>query len=202
MKLTRVALSLSLLFLAPLAARADSWLPASPKIFANEDGNRTLKVVPTQAGKASAAWVRLNADGSELPAQRFPLVNIPIRVLVPSSEFSYFATIDTYTHPGYGHAVVIYRADGTVVRDLKLEDLLTAAEIKEHTHETAGSRWWRNGATFSFAVPTQPKTEGEGDKQRTYQESQPENVQLRITFPWNKQVDVRLKDGVVTSPQT
>jgi hypothetical protein len=199
MTLTRATLCLSLLFLSPLVARADSWLPPSPKIFANEDGDKTLKIVPGQGSKAGATWVRLNADGSELPARSFPLVNMPLRVLVPNSQFDCFVTLDTYARIGYEHAVVVYRTDGTVVRDLKLEDLLTPAEIKEHVRETAGSRWWRNGASFNFVVPTVPMTEGTGDKKRTYEQQDPENIALRIHFTWNKQVDVRLKDGKVTA---
>lgn len=194
---TLLALCLSLLTVSPVALRADSWIAPSPKIFSSEEGDRALKVVPAKEGPAGASWVQFNADGTEKPGERFSLVNMPVRALVPSRVFPYFVTLDTYTSMGFAHTVVIYRNKGEVVRDLKLEDLLTPEEIKAHVPQTVSSRFWRNGANIGFVIPKTVATPGQEGAVAGIEK--PEDIQLQIEFTWGKIVNVRLRDGEVST---
>ncbi|RYG68305.1 hypothetical protein EON80_11910 [bacterium] len=197
MRKSLLVLCLSLLTLPVAAARADSWLPPSPKIYASTDGSKPLKVVPGQGIIANASWVTMAPDGTVQEAKPFPLVNIPVTALVPGRFIPYFVTLNTYSKVGYEHSLVIYRDNGEVVRDFKLEDLLTPKEIKEHALQTVASRFWDASAKFDFVIPKVERTE-EGGQGRKYQAEDEENVQLHIVFPWGKQMAVRLKDGEVT----
>ena len=57
---------------------------------------------------------------------------------------------DTYGNLGYKHVLVIYDDKGKMVKDFKLEDLLTDDEIKTNVRITEGSRWWAQQTQFSF----------------------------------------------------
>ncbi len=66
-----------------------------------------------------------------------------------------------------------YDGRGNQVRSLKLEDLLTANEIKTKVKQTVSSRWWAENAAFQFV----------------------ENDRLLIRLSWGKQLRVQLPTG-------
>lgn len=197
--MSRITVSLHVLFmLASLGVcRGDSWGPPSAKIFASDDGNRALKIVPIRGEgftfTSTATWIRLNHDGSEQALNQFKLPNAPMRILIPERGVNFFVTIDSHARLGGDHTLVIYRSGGQVVRDLKLENLLTATEILDHVKHTVSSRWWREGAAFVFEVPT---TETIVDKGR-FVRSEYEEAKLHLVFPWGKRVVVKLATGEV-----
>lgn len=159
-------------------ALGDSWLVPKPRIFASEFGDYGLKMIPGEPN-ASATLFTLNEQGEEQTAWQGPLVNIPHRVYI--SDNGRVVTVDTYARVGYEHALVVYDENGKVLADYRLEDLLTADEIKAHVLETAGSRWWNTEAQFGFS-----SVDGEI---------------FVIKLTWGKVITVDLKTGKLV-PQT
>src|SRR5262249_3861777 len=77
------------------------------------------------------------------------LVNTPHRALVDDSG-KFVVTIDTYAALGFAHSLVIYGDKGKVIRDFKLEDLLTPEEIRKNVAHTESSRRWADKAEFQM----------------------------------------------------
>jgi hypothetical protein len=178
---------------------ADSWAAPSPRIFASENGERALKVIPVRGEKSytsTATWIRLNQDGSEQTLNQLDLVNAPMRVLIPAETIPFFVTLDTHGSVGYEHTLVIYGND-KVVHDLKLESLLTSKEILDHVTQSVSSRWWRDKAEFTFEVPSTETVGDKGNHRIVHTRTEPENTRLRIVFPWGKQVSIKLATGEV-----
>jgi hypothetical protein len=167
--------------------RADSWLNPTPRIFASDDGHWALKVLPETApigpvkadAIARAVLFGINGDGSDRIVWKKPLINIPVRALLFKSYHRLFVvTLDTWFRMGYEHSLVIYDKQGKLVRDLRLEDLLTEKEIRAHVTMSTSSRRWRKNANFNFV-------------------HDPECPKLRITFDWGKVLEVELPTGQV-----
>jgi hypothetical protein len=73
----------------------------------------------------------------------FKLVNevAPVTALV-SNDGQYLATFDNWHSRGYGSdTVVIYRTDGSLVRSLSLEDVLTAKDIAVLPRSVSSIQW-------------------------------------------------------------
>ena len=91
--------------------RSDYWGDPQPGMFASDQGDRVLKVIPNHAEgvrcTSSATWIQLNPDGSERVLNKLKLVNAPVRVLIPEATINYFVTLDTQTNMGNDHAIVI-----------------------------------------------------------------------------------------------
>lgn len=157
---------LSLLFALP--ANGDTWpLPTTTKYF-SADKIYYLEVVPKRlesqlryfgdkvTGKKNSGAAKgvksnyckgtlykANERGSYRRIRSFPLVNevSPLQAVISNSG-AYIVTFDNWHSAGYGSdVVVIYRSDGSVVRQLALEDVLTENDI-EALPTTISSRWW------------------------------------------------------------
>jgi TonB-like protein len=73
----------------------------------------------------------------------FNIVNevAPVEVLV-SNDGNFFVTFDNWHEAGYGpNVIVIYRSDGTLIRQLSLEDVFTKGDIESLPHSVS-SIWW------------------------------------------------------------
>ena len=93
--------------------------------------------------RAKGAFYARRADGAYSKKWEFPLVNevSPVSALVASNG-GYLATFDNWHSAGYGDdVVVIYRANGTLVKKFGLEDLLTEGDI-ETLPRSVSSIWW------------------------------------------------------------
>ncbi|HEX3129621.1 MAG TPA: energy transducer TonB [Thermoanaerobaculia bacterium] len=76
-------------------------------------------------------------------AAEFKLVNevAPVTALV-SNDGQYLATFDNWHSRGYGNdAIVIYHTDGSLVRSLSLEDVLTAKDIAVLPRSVSSIQW-------------------------------------------------------------
>jgi hypothetical protein len=150
MRTHRVFFALATVVLASSHLRADSWATPTPRLFASQWGSRGFKVVkPTFRGPSEGELFRLDADGKEQAVWEAKLVNTPHRVLVDDSG-KFVATIDTYANLGFAHSLVIYGDKGKVIRDFKLEDLLTQDEIRKNVDHTETSRWWAKKCEFQM----------------------------------------------------
>ncbi|MDQ3847329.1 MAG: hypothetical protein M3261_00050 [Thermoproteota archaeon] len=92
---------------------------------------------------AKGTLYKLNEDGLYRKIRSFPLVNevSPVDAIV-SNNGNYIVTFDNWHSAGYGSdVVVIYRSDGSVIKQLALEDFLTENDIGT-LPETVSSRWW------------------------------------------------------------
>jgi hypothetical protein len=155
--------------------RADEWQAPTPKIFASEGGRHAFKVLdPHINGRCEGVLFRLDADGKEQIAWRTKLVNTPYRVRVDDAG-KFVVTIDTYGNLGYEHSLVIYDIEGKVIRDFKLEELLTADEIKTKVKQTESSRWWAKNADLRV-----------------------ERGQLSVRLAWGKDIRVELATGKIS----
>lgn len=181
-------------------SRGDSWAAPGAHLFASEDGTSAMKIVPNGTGlkaTATATWIKVNRNGALTELSSLPLVNVPLRVLLPGRPLHWFVTLDTHGGAGYKHALVIYRYGGGVVRDLKLEDFLTAEEIRSHVGRSVSSRWWREGTSFRYDVPTTDIAQEKDGKKYFTRKQEPDNARLLITFPWGRQVAIKLATGEV-----
>ena len=97
----------------------------------------------TKNNRARAAFYSLRADGSYSRKSEFLLVNevSPVSAIVANGG-RYAVTFDNWHGVGYGDdVVVIYRADGSLVKKFGLADLLTEGDLQTLPRSTS-SIWW------------------------------------------------------------
>jgi len=114
-----------------------------PRKLDNKHGGRVREA---KNNYAKGTLFKQKEDGSYRKLRSFRLVNefSPGDVIVSNSG-THIATFDNWYNSGYGpESVVIYRSDGSVVRQLALEDFLTANDISTlpSTGHSGLSRWW------------------------------------------------------------
>jgi hypothetical protein len=168
-------------------SRGDSWPNPGARIFASENGLVALKVVPEKdfrkkqnpVATGILFWMRED-DGSENTVWNQKLVNIPVRALI-FRRYDAVVTMDTWASMGHEHSLVIYGQEGKVIRDLRLEDLLTKGEIDHQIQHSTSSRHWRKQATFRLI-------------------HDPKSPKLRIAFDWGKVLLVELHTGRIVPP--
>lgn len=195
------------------AAVADSWAPPRTEIYQSANLNAKVTIVPrpiggalayfedkvdgkSQAGQARGevqstpmATVELRQPGNRWKlVWRGPLVNdvAPPSALI-ADDASHLVTFDNWHSAGYGDdVVVIYGADGKLVRKLSLDEILPR-EYVPHLPRSVSSRWW--GGEHRLV---------EGDRY----------VELQVIEPGSSHYDnpkyvpvrIRLADGQVIPP--
>lgn len=164
-------------FLLAIAAPAfaDSWAMPHPRTYLSPDGQVRLRVIPrditsqldyfddklhrkepagqrpgSRQASARAILERLGAGGKWLPVWDRPLPNevSPVDVLVADGG-RYVVTFDDWHGVGYGpNTVVLYGADGRLVRALSLRQILPQVYIDALPHSVS-SIHWRGEARFA-----------------------------------------------------
>lgn len=125
---------------------SEQWPVPTPRVFGSPWGNHGFKLLkPEFGGNSEGVLFRLDAEGVEQVIWQAKLVNTPHQVIV-DDEGKYVATIDTYGILGHAHSLVIYGNHGQVIRDFRLEDLLTTEEIASQTNHSESSRVWAHQA--------------------------------------------------------
>lgn len=124
---------------------ADDWVSAHKKEYYSPNKKYYLLVIPKESrtDRPRAVFSVQRADGSYTKQAEFPLVNEvgPVNAVV-SDEGKYFVTFDNWYRAGYGDdIVVIYRADGALVKKFGLADLFTEGEISK-LPRSVSSIWW------------------------------------------------------------
>lgn len=173
----RILLTFVALVVVSAPLLADKWPAPTPKVFASRWGNHGFKLLkPEFGGVSEGVLFRLDADGQEQIVWQGKLVNTPHQVVV-DDEGKYLATIDTYGILGYAHALVIYGDQGKIIRDFKLEEILSKDEIAKLDHSES-SRVWADKADFKI-----------------------ESGHLVLQLRWGKTIRVELASGKVLDPQ-
>jgi hypothetical protein len=175
------ALAAALLLSVAPAARSDRPINPLPRIFASSSGNYGFRVTGTLAGDATGTLFTLDREAREQPVWSATLVCLPGGALV--SDEGYVITVDDYISRGNRHALVIYDPKGTVLADYALDEMLPAEEIERHVPRSVSSRHWANPQMFAFEHPAAA------------------GPHLAISFPWGRQVTLRLRDGSLNPQQ-
>lgn len=153
------------ILLVPATASADSWLPPGERTYASDDGRWRLTVTPRPIagafayfqdkvdglddaggipGEADHALARMERrDGRRwVDAWRGPLVNdvAPVDALV--SPAGQVVTFDNWHSRGHGgDAVVIYDAQGRLVRAMGLGDFLPKGYVEALPYSVSSINW-------------------------------------------------------------
>lgn len=158
--------------------RADKWEAPTPRVFGSQWGLHGFKVLkPEFGGVSEGVLFRLDADGKEQIVWQARLLNTPHQVIVDDTG-KFVATIDSYGNLGFAHAVVVYGDNGKVIRDFKLEELLTSNEIEANVLQSVSSRNWAYKASFQI-----------------------EDGHLVARLEWGKTLRVDLSDGKVVASE-
>lgn len=163
-----VAIGAMLLIIVGGEARADSWAPPTRQAFLSPDKKARLTIIPREI-KSALAYFDDKVKGREPAGQlsggerraqgiverrtasgwvtvwRGSLANevSPVSALV-SNDGAHVVTFDNWHSMGFGaNAVVIYRADGSVVRSLRLEDFLPTNYINALPRSVSSLEWHR-----------------------------------------------------------
>ena len=147
-------------------AFADSWIPATRTSYLSPDKAVRLTVVPRDL-ENQLAYFADKVDGKEPAGQRrggepralgilerrsgqtwtkvweVPLVNevAPVHALVANGG-GHIVTFDNWHSVGFGdNVVVIYRSDGSMVRAMKLTDILPEDYVRA-LPTSVSSMWW------------------------------------------------------------
>lgn len=160
----RIFAGLVALFLSLTPAHADSWTPPETKSYVSANGEYRVTVVPRPVADR-LAYFEAKARGEELPVQAGPvatlerregsgwvvLKRIPLRNevapvgLVVDDVGRFFVTLDNWHSIGFGdHVVVIYDAGGTVIRSLRLDQIVPPYFV-DGLPRSVSSIWWRDG---------------------------------------------------------
>ena len=159
---------LSLAFILSIpAARADSWFPATKEVYFSPDKETRLTVDPRElsgpleyfedkvdgkepAGQkkngnmqANGRLEQKNPDGTWSAVWEKPLVNevAPVSVLVANAG-QYVVTFDNWHSMGYGDdAIVIYNAEGLVIRAMSLKDVLPEKFVAALPRSVSSLHW-------------------------------------------------------------
>ena len=153
-------------------APADSWIAPYEQDYYSANKAYYLHVVPGDGAPHARGTLNEAArrEGDDLRVWSAELLNpaAPHKVLVADSG-EYVVTFDDWGRVGYGdNVVVIYGAEGDVVKNFALEDLLTEEEIADVPHSTS-SRWWGDehyldeaaGVVVLLVVAGPPEPDGE-----------------------------------------
>jgi TonB family protein len=156
----RALVSTVVVLLLTLSARSDEWYMPERQSFTSTDGRWRLVVTPghidsqlayftdkvnevpaTPDNRARGALYRKRAIGWKL-MHRWTLVNeiSPVSALVANDGT--VVTFDNWHGMGYGDdVIVIYAANGELVRKLGLSDLMDEADILQLPHSTSSIQW-------------------------------------------------------------
>lgn len=146
----RILFALATVVAVSTLLRSDEWMAPTPRVFGSKWGGHGFKVLnPQLGGPSEGVLFRLDAQGKEQIVWQVELVNTPHRVLV-DDQGKFVVTIDTYGNLGFAHSLVVYGDKGKVIRDFKLEDLLSRDEIATNVSHTESSRRWADKADFQL----------------------------------------------------
>jgi hypothetical protein len=147
----------------------DDWPAARVKNVFSEDGGHFVRIIPgdnlgatvgfrgaKKGRNARAEFYARQKDRSYRLISEAQLPNpiAPVEALL--SNAGLLITFDNWHNVGYGKAVVIYNARGSVVRSYELEQLFAAEKVSQ-VPASESSRWWRC-APIHFVEPQEQRS--------------------------------------------
>ena len=123
---------------------ADTWAPPEPQRYCSSNKNYCLEIIPGDSMHQCQGI--LSAVGKKGEYHRIWATNLanaisPVTALV-SDDGDYVVTFDNWYRIGWGNeVVVIYGANGALIKKYGLGDILSEDEI-EKIPRTVASRWW------------------------------------------------------------
>ncbi len=141
----------SLLLLINFVLNADSWRPPEPMATLSDDASILVRVEPgllpnrdasNKPHFATASFFRWDHQGNYKPYQHISLQNkvSPLQILV--SNQGELITLDNWYNSGHGDVVVLYKADGSVLKRFNLSAFFGKQQLETLPH-SAGSIEWR-----------------------------------------------------------
>lgn len=134
---------------------ADSWFPPTPITTVSNMGEYRLTIFPSTVSRKTSDRLDCEAVLEKLDGRRYqtlwrkPLANdiSPAAALI--SDDGHLVTFDNWGQIGIGsNVIVIYDANGQMLRRLGLEELFTKQEITK-LPRTSSSVLWRRGQQLS-----------------------------------------------------
>lgn len=136
--------------------RADSWAPAKTAGLSSPTGQTVARIVPgsnldgvygfsgaKKGAVATAILYRLDSAVNYVKAREFSLLNPIAPVYAAVTDAGEIVTLDNWHNIGTGNSVVVvYSAEGQIVRKYGLTDIYTDAEMRKF-ERSVSSIWWR-----------------------------------------------------------
>jgi hypothetical protein len=151
--------------------------PRNARVFASASGGHIFRVAQKDRERPEGTLVAITDNFDERRVWRARLVNVPARILVADDGETAVGIDNAGCRFGSDHSVVIYGKSGRVVADYRLEDLVSAADIRRYVHVTMAGRHWTERATFSFSA---------------------DDTSLVITFDWGRVIRIDLSSGKIS----
>jgi hypothetical protein len=141
------------------SAHADDWAAPQVREVFSTSRDHFVRVTPgtswgdttgfagaAKGAYATAEFFHRGSDGSYRPIARTTLLNpvAPVEFFV--SNDGRLVTLDNWHNRGYGTAVAVYAANGTVVKAYTLADIFTAQEIEAFPHSVSSIHWHKGPA--------------------------------------------------------
>ncbi len=126
---------------------ADTWAPPEPQTYCSSNKDYCFEIIPGDSmHQCQGILYAMDEEGGYHQVWSSHLANAisPVSAVV-SDNGDYVATFDNWYRIGWGDdVVVIYGANGILIKKHGLEDILSADEI-EKIPRTVASRWWGRG---------------------------------------------------------
>ena len=134
---------------AGLPTYADECIqPRNARVFASASGDHIFRVAQKDRERPEGTLIAIGDNFHEQRVWHTRLVSVPARILVADDGPTVVGIDNAGCRFGTDHSVVIYGKGGRVVADYRLEDLLSAAEIRQHVRVTMAGRLWTERASF------------------------------------------------------
>lgn len=138
------------LLLLHLPLHADSWLPPEPMAVLSSDASILVRVEPgvlpnrdasNQPHFAKASFFRWDNQGKYQPYQQLSLRNKVSPLLIYASNQGELITVDNWYNPGHGEVVVIYKADGSVLKSFGLSAFYSKQQLEQLLRSVSSVQW-------------------------------------------------------------
>jgi hypothetical protein len=140
----------SLFLLISFILDADSWLPPEPMAALSADASILVRIEPgvlpnrdasNQPHFATARFFRWGDQGNYQPYQQLSLRNKVSPLLIFVSNQGELITLDNWYNSGHSDLVVLYKADGSVLKSFGLSAFYTRQQLELLLHSVSSVQW-------------------------------------------------------------
>ena len=140
----------SLLLLFSFSLDADSWAPPEAMAALSADASILVRIEPgvlpnrdasNQPHFATASFFRWDHQGRYQPYQQLSLQNKVSPLLIYVSNQGELITLDNWYNSGHGDVVVLYKADGSVLKSFGLSAFYTRPQLEQLLQSVSSVQW-------------------------------------------------------------